>query len=129
VKETNTPDKHAHDRLLFLVASFIGRPAKVTVKNGHEFVGIFSGCSFDTSESHYVLKMARKLSTNVNHKSNGAVEEPTEEYTGYGTDHVMTFDIKDVIDLAVTEVSLDSAVSKVTNGMSRPFDNNKICKC
>jgi len=117
VKESN-PDTHAHDRLLFLLANFVGRTAKVTVKNGHQYVGIFSGSSFDTSESHYVLKMARKLSVDANNKTNGVSDEQSEGYTGYGNDHVMTFDIKDVVDLAVTEVSLDSATPKLSNGRS-----------
>lgn len=114
-KETNTPDKHAHDRLLFLAASFIGRPAKVTVKNGHQFAGIFSGSSFEQAESYYVLKMARKLPEETTVAENGP-DEPAEEFIGYGVDHVMTFDLKDVVDLTVTEVSTDTTLSKLSNG-------------
>jgi len=115
-KETNTSDKHAHDRLLFLFANFVGRPARITVKNGQQFTGIFSGFSLESSDSHYVLKMVKKVPLDAATKVNGS-EQQAGEYTGHGADHVMTFDLKDVVDLAATEISMGSPSLKPLNGV------------
>lgn len=50
------------------------------------------------SESSYVLKMVQQ--TKNRSEANG-VKEGSEEYAGIGDDHSMSFDVKDVMDLAV----------------------------
>lgn len=115
-RETNTVDKHAHDRLLFLLATFIGCAATVTVKGGDRYSGVFSGASLETTEPAYVLKMVKQLVSNQNEHTNG-FGETHDEYVGYGDDHAMTFEIKDVIDLAVSNVFTEKLHSKLGNGL------------
>lgn len=50
------------------------------------------------SESSYILKMVQQ--TKNRSEANG-VKEGSEEYAGIGDDHSMSFDVKDVMDLAV----------------------------
>ncbi|KAK5114992.1 hypothetical protein LTR85_010030 [Meristemomyces frigidus] len=102
-------DKHAHDRLLFLVAHFTGEDATLTLKNGEQFTGVFSGGAFDSaSKNHYVLKMVKRTRLPSHQQVNGTIEMP-DEYAGDGEDHVMTFDVQDTIDLAVADVTTTSA--------------------
>lgn len=117
MRETNTPDKHANDRLLFLLASFVGNVAHITVQSGDKFTGIFSAASFpkELGTSHqYVLKMVKRQ-TLLSQQSNGSVQDP-EEYIGYGDDHVVVFDAKDIVDINVAGVITDKAQVKLTNG-------------
>lgn len=50
------------------------------------------------SESSYLLKMVQQIK---NRSEANGVKEGSEEYTGIGDDHSMSFDVKDVMDLAV----------------------------
>ncbi|KZF25565.1 hypothetical protein L228DRAFT_266030 [Xylona heveae TC161] len=109
-KETNTPEKHANDRLVYLLANFMGLQSVITVKSGDKFSGIFSGASLDTNESAYVLKMVKQIGFANNDRVNGATEHDT--YIGSGADFSMTFEIKDVIDLAVEEVNFHESRPK-----------------
>ncbi|KAI9657549.1 MAG: hypothetical protein M1831_004165 [Alyxoria varia] len=115
-RESNTPDQHAHDRLLFLMANFVGNQATVTAKNGDRFSGIFSGVSLESSESRYVLKMVRKLPNFSDDQANGTTE--ASDLIGNGDDHAMTFSTSDVADLSAENISIDKASSKLTNGAS-----------
>ncbi|KAI9678159.1 MAG: hypothetical protein M1817_006104 [Caeruleum heppii] len=119
-KETNTPDKHAHDRLLFLLANFIGRTATVTVANGDKFEGIFAGSSLEPSDSACVLKMVKQTTFGAQHQTNG-VKSTTSDYTGSGPDHVMSFEMKDVVDITVDTVTFFDAPSRVQNGTASNF--------
>jgi len=112
-RETNTADKHARDRLLFLLATFMGCTATVTVKSGNRFSGVFSGASLETTELAYVLKMVKQLQSE---QTNG-FSESHDGYVGYGDDHAMTFEIKDVVDMAVTNVFTEKLHSKLGNGL------------
>lgn len=114
LKESNTPDQHAHDRLLFLMASCVGCFAKVTVRSGERFAGVFSGSSVEPFESRYVLKMTKKLHPAP---TGGASDEVDD--VGYGEDYVMTFATTDVTDLEVENVSTDRAQARLPNGKLR----------
>ncbi|KAK4549685.1 hypothetical protein LTR36_004986 [Oleoguttula mirabilis] len=114
-------DKHAHDRLLYIIAHFTGQDATLTLKNGEQFTGVFSGGSFDSvAKTQYVLKMAKRTRLPSHQQVNGTVEMP-DEYTGDGEDHVMTFDVQDTVDLAVTDVTTSSAQPAQNGSISSSF--------
>ncbi|KAK2760843.1 hypothetical protein FQN54_002082 [Arachnomyces sp. PD_36] len=115
-KETNTPDQHAHDRLLFLLTSFIGLSATITTKNGESFTGIFSGSVLEPSESSFMMKMTQKVSADQG-RANGA----NEIYLGSAPDHSMVFDAKDIVDVSVANVSTSEVVAKEHSGASNGF--------
>ncbi|KAH0543836.1 hypothetical protein FGG08_001875 [Glutinoglossum americanum] len=118
-KETNTPDKHANDRLLFLLANFLGRSATVTVKNGDIFTGVFTGSSVDPTEPAYVLKMVKHIkSVGSNEQSNGVKDSG---YVGTGAEHVMIFELRDVVDLFVETISFNDMTTRPQNGVSSTF--------
>ena len=96
------------------MASCIGCIAKVTVKNGERFAGVFSGSSVEPFESRYVLKMTRKLQTS---RDTDVSDDP--DYVGHGEDCVMTFATTDVTDLEVENVSTEKAQAKQPNGELR----------
>ncbi|KAL8970783.1 MAG: hypothetical protein Q9183_001361 [Haloplaca sp. 2 TL-2023] len=109
-------DKHAHDRLLFLLTHFLGLQAFITVKNGDTFSGIFYGSSLEGSESGYLLKMVQKVRSS---EANG-IHENHGEYIGSGEDHAMSFELKDVVHLAVDGVNFD-VHGKAPNGVVAGF--------
>ncbi|KAF7588334.1 hypothetical protein BBP40_005862 [Aspergillus hancockii] len=97
-KESNTPDNHANDRLLFLVTSFIGLTATITTKNGEKFSGIFSSSSLESSDPSFVLKMVQRPAKQEQNKVNG-----------------------DVVDIFVPNVSPSEVTAKGVNGASTAF--------
>ncbi|MCJ1229114.1 hypothetical protein MMC12_005779 [Toensbergia leucococca] len=113
-KETNTPDRHANDRLLFLLGNLMGLTASITVKNGDVFSGVFVGSIVENHESAYLLKMVQHVKSEEKCEANG-IQECTGDYIGVGEDHAMSFDIKEVVDLAVEGVAFD-ARDKPQNG-------------
>ncbi|KAI9771328.1 MAG: hypothetical protein M1840_002298 [Geoglossum simile] len=120
VKETNTPDRHANDRLLFLMANFLGRHAVVTVKNGEKFAGIFSGSS-ESNEPAYVLKMVKHLKPASGNEQSNGLRDSASGYIGTGAEHVMIFEIRDVVDLSVEAVVFNDVASRPQNGASSTF--------
>ncbi|KAF4551746.1 Ataxin 2 SM domain-containing protein [Elsinoe fawcettii] len=115
-KADQSPDKHAHDRLLFLYANFVGLDTVVTLKNGEQFQGVFSGTTSQNNEARYHLKMVRRLNAS-SQQTNGA-SAGAGTLTGEGDDHTMAFDVNDTADLAVQRVSFGNASSRTTNGSS-----------
>ncbi|KAJ5802426.1 uncharacterized protein N7503_004876 [Penicillium pulvis] len=115
-KESNTPDSHAHDRLVFLFASFIGLRTTITTKNGDKFTGIFSSSTLESSDSSFSLKMVQRADENQS-KTNGA-SDVASPYLGTGIDHAMSFDIRDVADISVPNVVPAEVSVKESNGAS-----------
>jgi hypothetical protein len=115
IRESNTPQKHAHDRLVFLYSHFIGRTATITVKSGEQFVGLFSGTSADPSGPEYTLKMARRLKK-ATMDSNSTAQDDTEAYLGRAPDHAMKFGAKEVVNLEVQNVNFSETAVKQSNG-------------
>ncbi|EMC97447.1 hypothetical protein BAUCODRAFT_452678 [Baudoinia panamericana UAMH 10762] len=114
-------DKHAHDRLLFVLAHSQGMDATITLKNGEQFAGIFAGGSFDSvSTSKYALKMTRRVAPPSGHQVNGNVETH-DETVGEGEDRVMTFDIQDTVSLDVKDVVTASAQQQPNGSISSSF--------
>ncbi|KAL4930109.1 putative PAB1 binding protein (Pbp1) [Aspergillus undulatus] len=118
-KESNTPDNHANDRLLFLTASFIGLTAFVTTRNGEEFTGILSSSSFEPTDSSITLKMTQRQSKHDQHRSNG-VSDVASPFLGVAPEHSMTFNLNDVVDIYVPNVTTTDVLAK-SNGESTGF--------
>ncbi|KAJ5151904.1 hypothetical protein N7492_010199 [Penicillium capsulatum] len=114
-KESNTPDSHAHDRLVFLFASFIGLNTTITTKNGDRFTGIFSSSSLEASDSSFLLKMVQRAAQENQSKTNGVNDVPSP-YLGAAPEHSMAFDVRDVSDIAVPNVSPADVSAKESNG-------------
>lgn len=58
----------------------------------------------ENQESSYLLKMVQQL---VGRGETNGVKDVSEDYIGVGDEHAMTFDIKDVIHLAVEDVGFN----------------------
>ncbi|CEJ60643.1 hypothetical protein PMG11_09211 [Penicillium brasilianum] len=114
-KESNTSDSHAHDRLVFLFASFIGLRTTITTKSGEKFTGIFSSSNLEASESSFLLKMVQHAAQENQGKANG-VSDTATPYVGSAPEHSMAFDIKDVADISVPNVSPAEVSVKESNG-------------
>lgn len=81
-----------------------GYDATLTLKNGEQYTGVFSGGSFESNSKHqYILKMVRRTGLPTNQQVNGDLGS-SEEYIGEGEDHVMVFDKDDTVDLTVNDV-------------------------
>ncbi|KAL2872145.1 putative PAB1 binding protein (Pbp1) [Aspergillus lucknowensis] len=119
LKESNTPDNHAHDRLLFLFASFIGLTTTITTRNGDEFSGIFSSSSLEPSDSSITLKMAQRQSKQDQHRSNG-VSDATSPFLGSAPEHSVTFNVNDVVGISVPNVTTTDVLAK-PNGAAIGF--------
>ncbi|KAF5863023.1 hypothetical protein ETB97_010831 [Aspergillus alliaceus] len=119
-KESSTPDSHAHDRLVFLVTTFIGLTTTITTKNGDKYTGIFSSSSLEPSDSSFVLKMVQRLTKQEQNRTNG-VSDATTPFLGSAPDHSMSFDVKDVLDIFVPNVSTSDVTAKAANGVSSGF--------
>ncbi|KAL9601326.1 MAG: hypothetical protein Q9219_002621 [cf. Caloplaca sp. 3 TL-2023] len=117
--EIGTAEKLAHDRLLFLMTHFLGFSASVTVKGGETYSGIFSGASLEGNDHCYLLKMVQKVRAGEKAEANGN-HDTHGDYIGYGKDHAMSFDVKDVLDLVVDSVTFDVR-DKTQNGTTAGF--------
>ncbi|KAL8942856.1 MAG: hypothetical protein Q9211_001219 [Gyalolechia sp. 1 TL-2023] len=117
--DVGNADKHAHDRLLFLMTHFMGLSAFITVKSGEVFSGVFFGASLDGNDQGYLLKMVQKIRPGDKAEANGNSETHTD-YIGSGEDHAMSFDTKDVVHLAVDGVTFDIR-DKTQNGTTAGF--------
>ncbi|KAL1964269.1 hypothetical protein VTN77DRAFT_7089 [Rasamsonia byssochlamydoides] len=120
-KESSTPDNHAHDRLLFLLTSFIGLSAVITTKNGEKFNGIFSSSSFEPHDSSITLKMVQRVSPQTEQTRPNGLSDVASPYLGSAPDHSMSFDIKEIADVAVANVSTADMTAKEPNGASTGF--------
>ncbi|KAK5171388.1 poly(A)-binding protein binding protein [Saxophila tyrrhenica] len=109
--DSNT-EKLMQDRALFLLANCVSHDATVTLKNGEQYTGVFTGGSFESNKQQYVLKMVRR--THTPQQVNGNVDA-TSEYLGEGEEHKMIFDKEDTVDLHVPGVQLNAA-QPVQNG-------------
>ena len=92
-----------------------GLQTSVTVKNGDVFSGIFFGADVESHEPSYLLKMVQQIRFGNKSEVNGN-QENLGEYIGIGDDYSMSFDIKEVADLAVDNVTFDHR-DKSQNGM------------
>lgn len=97
-----------------------GQDTTLTLKNGEQFTGVFSGGTLNSPAKHqYVLKMTRRTRLPSHQQMNGDTDLP-EEFTGEGEDHVMTFDVQDTLDLSVQGVTTADA-KPAQNGEQTTF--------
>ncbi|EEQ88081.2 PAB1 binding protein [Blastomyces dermatitidis ER-3] len=121
-RESNTPDMHANDRLTFLLAACIGLNATVTTKSGEKFSGIFSGSSLEPNDSSFALKMTQRCSSpQPDHSRSNGLSDHSSPYIGSGVDHQMIFDVQDVADVCVENVSTVGIAAKEQNGAPTGF--------
>jgi len=92
----------------------------VTLKNGERYTGVFSGATTEPNDSRYILKMVRS-NASTSQSSNGNITD-LSAYIGEGDDHRMAFDMLDVVDLNVSDVSLLGTENKAVNGTLFDFD-------
>ncbi|KAJ5333692.1 SM domain found in ataxin-2 [Penicillium brevicompactum] len=119
-KESNTSDNHAHDRLVFLFASFIGLQTTITTKSGDKYTGIFSSSSLEPNEVSFLLKMVQRASQEGQFRANG-VSDVATPFLGSAPEHIMSFEVKDVIDISVPNVTTAEISAKEPNGASQGF--------
>jgi len=112
-------DKHAHDRALFLFAQFVGKDATITLRNGEQFSGIFTGGIFESTKTLYTLKMAKRTRLPL-HDQTSTSDDSTAEFVGQGYDHVLSIDIQDTVDLFVSDVTVVGGAPS-QNGSSKPL--------
>ena len=123
-QDAGSVEKLAHDRLLYLFANFMvrgiscrkdnsfnlfdmqGQTASVTVRSGDVFSGIFFGASIDNQDIAYLMKMVQQTKSMEKNEAVNGVKDNQQDYIGIGDDHSMSFEGKDVVDLAVEGVSL-----------------------
>ncbi|KAJ5297877.1 hypothetical protein N7508_008126 [Penicillium antarcticum] len=119
-KESNTPDSHAHDRLVFLFASFIGLQTTITTKAGEKLSGIFSNSTLESNDSSFTLKMVQRADQEDQLTTNG-VSDVAVPYLGSGPEYNMQFDIREIADISVPNVTTAEVSAKVSNGASQGF--------
>ncbi|KAL4888449.1 hypothetical protein BDV59DRAFT_206148 [Aspergillus ambiguus] len=110
-KESNTPDSHAHDRLVFLFTSFIGLTATITTERDEQFTGIFSSVSLEPNEVTVLLKMVQRTTKSDQQRANGT-NESSSPFLGSAPNHSVAFDLKDVRDISVANVSTSDVLAK-----------------
>jgi hypothetical protein len=84
------------------------------VKNGDKYSGIFSSSSLEPNDSSFILKMVQKTHSEEA-QANGVAEHDTI-FVGSGKDHTIAFDVKDVVELSVENVTSTETSSKNQNG-------------
>ncbi|KAK5718957.1 poly(A)-binding protein binding protein [Elasticomyces elasticus] len=121
-------DKHAHDRLLYVLGNCVGLDATIGLKSGEQFTGVFTGFSSAANGGKYILSMVRRThaapphqQNNENAQTNGhATPTPTaessEEFIGEGEDHTMAFDVQDTTCLSVDNVLVSAPPTAQQNG-------------
>ncbi|KAK3644106.1 poly(A)-binding protein binding protein [Elasticomyces elasticus] len=126
-------DKHAHDRLLYVLGNCVGLDATIGLKSGEQFTGVFTGFSSPSTNHNsnggngkYILSMVRRTHAappqqqNDQAQTNGhatpTTESSSEEFIGEGEDHTLAFDIQDTTCLSVDDVIVSAPPSTQQNG-------------
>jgi hypothetical protein len=87
------------------------------VKNGDKFTGIFTGSSIESTEPAYVLKMVKHIKSVSGSEQSNGVKDSSSGFIGTGAEHVMIFELRDVVDLCVEAVVFNNVMSKPQNGV------------
>jgi Ataxin 2 SM domain len=133
-KESN--NSPAHERLRFLLTSFIvrrntmlstipflleianrsqGLPATIVTKNGEKFNGVFSSSTPQPSGSTFLLKMVQRAASQLESHANG-LSDVTTPFIGSGADHSMKFNVEEIDDIIVNNVTTTEVAVKESNG-------------
>ena len=89
--------------------------AVITTKAGDKFEGVFSSTNSSSTPTTLSLKMTKKLHELQNAQVNGVTPREAA-FTGSGPEHAMDFDIRDVADVSISDLSL-LETTKPQNGM------------
>ncbi|KAF8544066.1 hypothetical protein BDD12DRAFT_725027 [Trichophaea hybrida] len=119
--ESDTHDKHMHDRMLFLLTKLMAREVVVTVKSGAQYVGILLGADPRNHDLGVSLKQVQLLKPGP-----GDSDEKTKEgeYLGGGKEKVLVFEPKDVVEVAAQKVYFENEAPNSgtqQNGLSGGF--------
>ena len=107
-------DRHAHDRLTFLLGATFGSMVTVTTKSGDKFDGIMSGSTAQAASLKITLKMAKKQHTSQGGHANG-IAAGEAALVGAGPEHSMSFDNEDITEIFIAELS-PTEPAKLPNG-------------
>lgn len=89
----------------------------ITTKNGDKFSGVFSGSVLESNESSFMLKMThRSPSQTEQTASTNGLSDRNSPFLGSAPDHQMIFDVQEVVDVAVAELSATGMAVKEQNG-------------
>ncbi|KAF3275086.1 hypothetical protein TWF970_007526 [Orbilia oligospora] len=100
--ETDTSDKHMNDRTVYLLGNCVGRKAVATIKSGAQFQGIYSGSAM-TGDFGCVLKFAKQI-----RGPQGEEDNFVTGYIGGGFEKTLIIEPKDLMDLEIADVPLES---------------------
>lgn len=116
-QELNIAGKHANDRLTYMFAACVGSTATVTLKSSDRYEGVFAAASLEPSDNCTVLKMTKRIQdTTEQHSTDGA--QTGGPYVGYGEDHVVCFDNKDIVRTDFHEPAPEKVIQRQVNGQS-----------
>ncbi|KAL7269915.1 poly(A)-binding protein binding protein [Rhizina undulata] len=102
--ESDTPDKHMHDRTLYLLSNLMGRNITLTLKTGARFTGILSGADPRHSDLGVAVKWARQVRGPFGDSGEEKIKEGA--YVGGGPEKAMIFEQKDLVDIFAEKVVL-----------------------
>lgn len=129
-KEQGITDRHAHDRLTFLLGAAFGSIVTINTKTGDKFEGIMSGSS-QPPDSRVTLKMTKKQYSLQPGQSNG-VAAGEAALVGTGPEHTMSFDSKNITEISISGLT-PAETAKLPNGMMPTASNIlrrlTICRC
>ena len=83
-------------------------------KSGDAYEGIFSYSTPDSTETNFTLSMTRRIHSASEAQSNGVTDHDFY-FIGSGPDFAMTFNVRDVADVNISELSIPDAL-KSQNG-------------
>lgn len=113
--ELNIAGKHANDRLLYILAVSVGSMATVTLKSTERYEGIFAAASLEPADNCTVLKMAKRVQDTKTQDATDAALHG-EAYVGFGEDHVMVFNNKDIVRTNIQELAPEKVSQRQVNG-------------
>ena len=119
-KDPGLSDRHAHDRLTFLLGAAFGSTITINTKTGDKFEGIMSGSS-QPQEPRLTLKMTKKYHASQIGKANG-IAAGEAALVGTGPEHTMSFDSKDITEISISELTI-AEPAKLPNGIMTPIPN------
>ena len=111
-----------------LIPTWQGLSASVTVSNGDVYSGIFFGASMEKEECKYLLKMVQQTRHGNKTEMNG-VRETMSEYIGVGDDHAMSFNARDVVDLAVEGATIATQEKRSNGKLHLPAGKRPLTSC
>lgn len=131
LKESITSDKHAHDRLTFILAASTvrcalkyrnphlltrikGLQASITTTSGEKFEGVLCGSTLESGETNITTKMTKRIPSSNDAGANGVTDQ-SSAFTGSGLEFVMTFEGKDIAEVSLPSLNIPET-SKPQNG-------------